>query len=53
VIVVVDGLPTGMKDEVDGSEQICAPDYRAKGSLRQKAVSLDVFAERGFLRTVG
>jgi len=53
MIVVLDKWTTQWEDEVDGSEQVCVRNYRANGSLRQKAVRLDVFAERRFLRRVG
>lgn len=53
IVVVVGKWTTGRKDEVDNSEQMYVRDDNANGSLRQKAVRLDVVSEAMFLRRVG
>ena len=53
VIVVLDKCASQKLVDVDDSEQKCVRDDSANGSLRQKAVRLDVVSERGFLRRVG
>lgn len=53
MIVVLDKWTTKTAVEEYGSRQVCVRTYHANGPLRQKAVSIDVVAERRFLRKVG